>query len=174
MQEGLIEASGQTRHKRLRPEFQVVEKTLPFSANQDEERVWRSIIAPVISDLPQNILRICDYGFTEMYNNAIEHSDGTIAHIFIRRSARSITLGVKDDGIGIFEKVRSRFNLEDARQAILELLKGKVTTDPSRHSGQGFFFSARVFDRFRSHRQSDVASLCAWTARTVDDLTESR
>ncbi len=148
VREGQIEASGQARRKRYGLKTQVVERTLPLAANQDEERVWRLIVAPVLAGLPESILRICDYGFTEMYNNAIEHSEGATAQIFIGRSARTITLGVKDNGIGIFEKVRSGFNLEDDRQAIFELLKGKLTTDPSRHSGQGFFFSARLFDRF--------------------------
>jgi anti-sigma regulatory factor (Ser/Thr protein kinase) len=148
VREGQLEASGEARRKRYGLKTHVVERDLPFVANQDEERVWRLIVAPVLSGLPESILRICDYGFTEMYNNAIEHSEGTTATVRVCRSARSVTLAIKDNGIGIFEKVRSWFNLEDARQAILELLKGKLTTDPSRHSGQGFFFSARLFDRF--------------------------
>ena len=139
---------GKCCRKRYGLKTQVVERTLPFVANQDEERIWRLIVAPVLSGLPESILRICDYGFTEMYNNAIEHSEGTTTTVRVCRSARSVTLGIKDNGIGIFEKVRSWFTLEDARQAILELLKGKLTTDPSRHSGQGFFFTARLFDRF--------------------------
>jgi anti-sigma regulatory factor (Ser/Thr protein kinase) len=148
VREGQIETSGQARRKRYGLKTQAVETTLPFAANQDEERVWRLIVAPVLAGLPESILRICDYGFTEMYNNAIEHSEGNTATARVCRSARSVTLGISDNGIGIFEKVRAGFNLEDERQAILELLKGKLTTDPSRHSGQGFFFAARLFDRF--------------------------
>jgi anti-sigma regulatory factor (Ser/Thr protein kinase) len=33
-------------------------------------------------------------------------------------------------------------------QAILELSKGKLTTDPDRHSGQGIFFTSRMMDEF--------------------------
>ena len=33
-------------------------------------------------------------------------------------------------------------------QAILELSKGKLTTDPDRHSGQGIFFTSRMLDEF--------------------------
>jgi hypothetical protein len=40
-------------------------------------------------------------------------------------------------------------NLEDERHAVLELSKGKLTTDPKNHSGQGIFFSSRMFDGFR-------------------------
>ena len=34
------------------------------------------------------------------------------------------------------------------REAILELTKGKLTTDPERHPGEGIFFSSRMFDDF--------------------------
>ena len=33
-------------------------------------------------------------------------------------------------------------------EAALELSKGKLTTDPKNHSGQGIFFSSRAFDSF--------------------------
>ena len=36
----------------------------------------------------------------------------------------------------------------DKRQALFELSKGKFTTDPSRHSGEGVFFTSRMFDDF--------------------------
>jgi hypothetical protein len=55
---------------------------------------------------------------------------------------------VLDDGIGIFRKIKAAFNLEDETQAILELSKGKLTTDPDRHSGQGIFFTSRMLDEF--------------------------
>jgi hypothetical protein len=31
---------------------------------------------------------------------------------------------------------------------VLELAKGKLTTDPKRHSGEGIFFTSRMFDDF--------------------------
>ena len=36
----------------------------------------------------------------------------------------------------------------DERHAVLELAKGKFTTDPANHSGEGIFFSSRMFDEF--------------------------
>ncbi len=53
-----------------------------------------------------------------------------------------------DNGIGIFEKISAALNLADKRQALFELSKGKFTTDPSRHSGEGVFFTSRMFDFF--------------------------
>jgi hypothetical protein len=38
--------------------------------------------------------------------------------------------------------------LASEHEAILELTKGKLTTDPERHTGEGVFFSSRMFDDF--------------------------
>jgi hypothetical protein len=54
---------------------------------------------------------------------------------------------VSDDGVGIFEKIKEVFGYTP-EEAALELTKGKLTTDPKRHSGEGIFFTSRVFDRF--------------------------
>ena len=55
---------------------------------------------------------------------------------------------LQDNGIGIFKKIQSDLQLLDERHAILELAKGKLTTDPRRHTGEGIFFASRMFDQF--------------------------
>src|SRR5262245_37396018 len=84
----------------------------------------------------------------EMFNNAVDHSAGVTVRFLMRYEAGIISLSIQDDGIGIFEKIKSHFGLEDYRQAMLELSKGKLTTDTTQHSGQGIFFTSRMFDRF--------------------------
>ena len=121
---------------------------MALAKNRDEDRVWRSLVEPVLGGLPENVLKICQYSFTEMFNNAIEHSEGEYAKVKIERTARFVTLIVVDDGIGIFEKIKSAFSLDDHRHAILELAKGKLTTDPKHHTGEGIFFSSRMFDEY--------------------------
>lgn len=44
--------------------------------------------------------------------------------------------------------MRQEFGFEDEQQAALELAKGKLTTDEQRHSGEGIFFTSRMFDVF--------------------------
>lgn len=122
--------------------------TVDLSLALHEDKVWRDQIRPLLDDVPENVISICQYGFTEILNNAIDHSEGTLAHIHVTRTATNIWLGIEDNGIGIFNKIKREFNLEDEHQAILELSKGKLTTDPARHSGEGIFFTSRVFDRF--------------------------
>ncbi|MBN9460136.1 MAG: STAS-like domain-containing protein [Burkholderiales bacterium] len=58
------------------------------------------------------------------------------------------TIRISDDGEGIFTRIKRLCQLDDERQSLLELAKGKLTTDPERHSGEGVFFTSRVLDRF--------------------------
>lgn len=55
---------------------------------------------------------------------------------------------ISDNGEGIFNHIARVMNLSDPRESILELSKGKLTTDPDNHTGQGIFFSSRSFDSF--------------------------
>ena len=83
-----------------------------------------------------------------MFNNALDHAQAsTITVDFTKTAAGSVVI-IRDDGVGIFRKIQAALGLLDERHAVLELAKGKFTTDPMRHSGEGIFFSSRIFDRF--------------------------
>jgi hypothetical protein len=45
--------------------------------------------------------------------------------------------------------MRDDLQLPNITDAIAELNKGKATSDPSRHSGQGIFFTSKVLEEFR-------------------------
>ena len=91
---------------------------------------------------------IIHYAFTEMLNNAIDHSSGSRVIIHIEKTASTTNIMIIDDGEGIFKKIQRELGLSDERHSVLELAKGKLTTDPNHHSGEGIFFSSRMFDRF--------------------------
>src|ERR1700752_4276317 len=55
---------------------------------------------------------------------------------------------ILDNGVRIFRKITREFGLDDERHAILELSKGKLTTSLAGHTGEGIFFSSRMFDTF--------------------------
>lgn len=114
----------------------------------DEDKIWREDVLPLLENLPNNVREIWHYAFTEMFNNAIDHSEGARIGVFVSRTATSTRISVNDDGIGIFRKISERFGLEDQRHAVLELAKGKLTTDPARHTGEGIFFTSRLMDDF--------------------------
>lgn len=117
-------------------------------AGLSEETVWRSLCRPTVADLPENVRDIWHYGLTEMINNAIDHSGSEHIRVCIIRNALYTQAWVADQGEGIFAKIAKALGLYDPRESILELTKGKFTTDPDNHSGEGIFFSSKVFDLF--------------------------
>ena len=120
----------------------------PIADNLAEDVVWREDVAPVLGAMPENVKDIWHHGFTEMFNNAIDHSDGDSITVNISKTAASTEMQIWDNGVGIFKKIQTALGLLDARHAVLELAKGKFTTDPARHSGEGIFFTSRMFDAF--------------------------
>lgn len=122
--------------------------TFPLTHDFTEDAVWRNEYSFLFEGLPSNIVDICQYGFTEMVNNAIDHSGGTQVHISVIRDQEKVVISVVDNGEGIFQKIKRLCHLPDDRQALLELAKGKLTTDPAHHSGEGIFFTSRLFDTF--------------------------
>jgi anti-sigma regulatory factor (Ser/Thr protein kinase) len=114
----------------------------------DEHEVWEDFALPALRDLSENVQSICEYGFTEMLNNVIDHSGSPAALLSIDRQPSKVTLLVHDRGIGIFRKVQQALGLENEHAAVLELTKGRFTTDPERHTGEGIFFTCRMFDYF--------------------------
>jgi anti-sigma regulatory factor (Ser/Thr protein kinase) len=113
-----------------------------------EDTVWENDIKKHFAGVPQNVWQIWTYGFLEMFNNAIEHSKGKKIRVVINENNIFTALSVSDDGIGIFKNLKAKLKLPDEKDALLELAKGKRTTDKSKHSGQGIFFTSKAFDDF--------------------------
>ncbi|MFZ4535194.1 STAS-like domain-containing protein [Propionivibrio sp.] len=114
----------------------------------EEDIVWARDFMPYFN-LSPNVQHIVNNGFTEMLNNAIDHSAGKSVFIWATQNEDDFQLIISDDGVGIFAKIAAALNLPDMRQALFELSKGKFTTDPSKHSGEGVFFTSRMFDSFQ-------------------------
>ncbi len=113
-----------------------------------EDLVWKRHVEPFFADLPAIAKANLGIAFTEMLNNAIDHSQGTKATIHLIKNGFEANAIIMDDGIGIFRKITDAMKLEDKSFAILELAKGKFTTEPDTHSGQGVFFSSKMVDDF--------------------------
>jgi anti-sigma regulatory factor (Ser/Thr protein kinase) len=164
-----FKVSRQAVHNRIRPlinagilEMQGVKKNARYSLKNYEKHftyniidcpaediVFTKFVRPALpGDISENILQICNYGFTEIFNNALDHSESQKISVIAGYNARNIKLYVLDDGVGIFNKIQKALDLEDPKFAILELAKGKLTTAPDKHSGEGIFFTSRVFDSF--------------------------
>ena len=148
-EQGAMANEGNARAPRYRlTTTQKLSFSYPMRADLAEDLIWSRDIKPAIEHLPANVLNIWNHGFTEMFNNAVDHSGGTKIDVTIARNAITTTIDVSDDGVGIFRKIQHDLDLLDERQAIFELSKGKLTTDPRRHSGEGIFFTSRMFENF--------------------------
>jgi hypothetical protein len=148
VREGAVEAEGTTRARVYRLKtLAEVSRRYPREG-LEEDVVWRELVAPVVARLPENVRGIWQYAATEMINNAIDHSGAAEVLVEVRRNELATEVLVADEGEGIFVKIQRALGLHDPREAILELAKGKLTTAPERHTGEGIFFTSRALDFF--------------------------
>ena len=139
----------------------------------DEHRVYQRLalslnlshaLRPEANDVFQ-------YVFTEILNNAIEHSESRNVRISAAVEPMSITADVGDNGIGIFASIAQKLGFPDEHDALIQLVKGKTTTMPEAHSGEGIFFSSKAADRLviRSH-----GIQVEWDTRLADVFVSTR
>jgi hypothetical protein len=124
------------------------EWTYTSETSPDEDKIWRHDILPKLSKYSTNVRDICYYGLTEMLNNAFSHSASKNFIIKLSINDREIIFEIIDSGVGVFAKIQNELGLDDPRHSVLELAKGKFTSDPQNHSGEGIFFTSRIFDQF--------------------------
>lgn len=140
-------AAGSTAAEKARKKILTAHRILA-NPGTEEDRVLEEIrrSTGVLSDLPVNILKITEYAFTEMLNNAIEHSRSKTIDVLVNRSEQGVRFKIRDWGIGIYRNLKETRGLASELEAIQELIKGKQTTDPDRHSGEGIFFTSKAVD----------------------------
>lgn len=127
-----------------------------------EDVVWRRVAADLHLDRESPAGRLTGYAFTEMLNNAIDHSESEKVTISWWVDAGQWTFEVRDYGVGAFLKLREGLRLASDFEAVQELSKGKRTTDRLHHTGEGIFFTSKAVDLFRL-----TSSGVRWT---VDNL----
>ena len=147
--DGKLIVEGAGRSTRYRSATPHEERRYPIDG-LEEDRVWDEMCGPsscvaAVSDRPRAILQ---YVLTEIVNNAIDHSGATEVEVSVSLRGTGVALEIIDRGVGIFEHIRDKFGLATELEALQELSKGKTTTMPSRHSGEGLFFSSKACDRF--------------------------
>jgi DNA-binding Lrp family transcriptional regulator len=103
---------------------------------------------PLLRNLPENVRSIFTYAFSEMLNNAIEHSTSVRIGIEVFVQKKTLSFTVDDSGIGVFRNIMQKKNLKSELEAIQDLMKGKTTTMPKSHSGEGIFFTSKAGDIF--------------------------
>ncbi|MBQ6396043.1 DUF4325 domain-containing protein [Candidatus Saccharibacteria bacterium] len=135
--------------------YSVIDKKIALEENLKlkglhEDEIWKTVqkTTDFLDSLSENATNILYFGFTEMLNNAIDHSHSVSGYVKIWQESDSLKFIVKDNGIGIFRNVMSKRRLPSEADAARELIKGKLTTAPRWHSGEGIFWTSKSADKF--------------------------
>lgn len=148
--ESLVESSGKGRATRWFLRRQV-DTTFAWTIDSEaqEDLMWADIKrSPFLDGASEASRKAIVFAVTEMLNNAIDHSSGSVVVANLWRSENKLVIEIADDGIGAFQNVMDFFGLESERDAIAHLSKGKQTTAEHAHSGQGIFFTSKIVERF--------------------------
>ncbi len=158
---GWLQREGSPRRPQFRPGLlrQVVQR-YPL-ADLQEDLPWSRDFAPFFA-LPAQVQRMTQHTFGELLNNAIDHSGGTSVTVSLRQTQSHVQLLVSDDGCGVFDQLSRSFSLADPVMAMLELSKGKLTSQPARHAGRGLFFTSRLADVFDLHANDTAFQHREW------------
>lgn len=173
IQQGLILKSGTTRNIKYAAKNTLNRHMLyAIKPTLSEYEVLKKDFQDIFQQFAENINDVCFYGFTEIFNNAIEHSHGSEINVTTRYSDDHLHISIQDNGVGVFKTIYEYFKLSDPRESVFQLTKGKTTTDPINHTGEGIFFTSRAFDRFeiyannmhyfRDNQEND------WALETID------
>lgn len=158
---GWLTRSGSTRRPVFAPgALRQVARSYTLYGLQ-EDLPWQRDFAPHFA-LPRHVERMIQHGFTELVNNAADHSGGSSVTVSLRQTPSHVQLLVSDDGVGVFDKICSAFQLADPQHAMLELSKGRLTSAPDAHTGRGLFFSSQLADVFDIHANNTAYQRRAW------------
>lgn len=121
-----------------------------LNKNLEEHEVLLEITRKALffDSLKENIKSIFNYTFSEMLNNAIEHSRSKNIKVEVSNNGKNLNFIVDDFGVGVFRNIMQKRKLKSELEAIQDLLKGKTTTQPQAHTGEGIFFTSRLADVF--------------------------
>lgn len=128
-----------------------------LAAKASEDDILKTVenVSGFLSGLSDSAKGNFRYAFTEMVNNAIDHSGTKFINIEVQVDEGLISFTITDRGVGIFERIREKKKLGNELESMQDLLKGKITTMSEKHSGEGIFFTSKVADRFiiTSHKK---------------------
>lgn len=137
--------------------YQLITNEYSFEYQNDgslgEDRIFERDIEPKLSGLPKNVFSAWRYAFTEMMNNAIEHSSATRINVGVLKNVLKTVIIITDNGKGIFKNIQEYVKNEKNEELTLKecaalLFAGKFTTAKTMHSGEGIFFTSHLMDSF--------------------------
>lgn len=139
-----------------------------------EDRVYSQFISQHIQ-FKKNVNSIWNYAFTEMMNNAIEHSEAENISIGIFQDCLETRILIKDDGIGIFKNIQrfmkeSKNEIISLGECVSLLFAGKFTTAQQYHTGEGIFFTSHIMDEFVIYSDDNFFTRNNFTSSQIEDV----
>ncbi len=149
LSEGKIEQTRQGRNVSYSALNVIFDKTLSRKTLHEDE-VWNEIrkFPDFLESLSEQAETTLQFAFTEMLNNAIDHSKSGMVSIKLEFIKDNIQFIIRDFGIGAFNSLMSKKKYPDILTTIQELIKGKNTSNPTHHSGEGIFWTSKIADYF--------------------------
>jgi anti-sigma regulatory factor (Ser/Thr protein kinase) len=115
----------------------------------EEYHVWNELVSDsALAEAADPALSVLQYAVSEMVNNVIDHSGSDEVRVGVSMGENDVTVSIEDTGVGALEKIRAVKQLDSHFDALGQMSKGKVTTDPERHTGEGIFFTSKAVDCF--------------------------
>ncbi|MBQ2941675.1 MAG: DUF4325 domain-containing protein [Clostridia bacterium] len=165
----LIEKKGKTYILRTKVDYYFLEN----DGTLVEDSVYKEFISQHIQ-FSKNVNSIWAYAFTEMMNNAIEHSGAKNIDIAIYQNCLDTQILIKDNGVGIFKKIQrfmkeSRNESITLRECVSLLFAGKFTTAHQYHTGEGIFFTSHIMDEFVIYSDDNFFTRNNFTSTQIED-----
>lgn len=147
-EQGIISKPSDAAHYKLTASVFSRKYQLNTEKTAFDDTIYMEDVYPLISSLPENVIHIWDYCFSEMMNNVIDHSGASHVTVSVFQDHINTTITISDNGVGLFHKIQNHFHYTSVNEVIIELFKGKLTTDTANHSGEGIFFTSKLADVF--------------------------
>lgn len=134
-----------TRYSLPRPQARLHQLDL---ADVDEREVWERVAPELLPPgTTEQAERIARFAVEELVRNAASHSAAATASLQIDSKIDEIRFQLTDEGVGLFTRVRERLGLATQLDALIELSRSPLTTEPRTHLGQGLQLLASACDQ---------------------------
>jgi len=147
--QGDIETEGNTSGRIYRPsKGRITQYIYLVNDLPRAEVVWEKDILPLLQSLPDHIIELWEYCFTEVFTNGVAHSKGKSLNVRIIQQKLQTTINILDDGIGIFQNIKEKSQLDTDEYAALELTNGTISIIPGKNVKANILLSAQMTDHF--------------------------
>ena len=147
IQEDKVVAHGKTRDRyyELMPLVNY-SQSIDISNGFRPDKLIQDQIRPKLKHLPTNIREICEFSLSALFNNVLDHANGTHLSYKIYVTEDEVHLLINDNGVGLFYKINDAQNLKGNHLSAIEVAKGRVTSDPINHAGEELMTVLHLFD----------------------------